>query len=64
MNNKALIAARFEAWPNGDRGALFDSIADDVRWTIVGTCPGSGTYESKPVFLNQGSGPVHALLNR
>ena len=62
MNNKALIAARFEAWSNGDRAALFDTIADDVRWTIVGTCPGSGTFASKQVFLNEGSGPVHALL--
>lgn len=62
MNNKALIAARFEAWSNGDRAALFDSIADDVRWTVVGTCPGGGTYESKAQFLAQSSGQVHALL--
>ncbi|MDE0006465.1 MAG: nitroreductase family protein [Rhodospirillaceae bacterium] len=62
MDNKALIEARFEAWAHGDRAALFDAIADDVRWTVVGTCPGGGTYESKAQFLADGSGPVHALL--
>jgi nitroreductase/ketosteroid isomerase-like protein len=62
MNNKYLVESWFDAWSKGDRSPLFGSISDDVRWTVVGTCPGAGTYQSKASFLSESSGPVQSML--
>jgi len=60
--NRRLITERFAAWSKGDRAPLFDSIADDVRWTVAGSCQGGGTYYSKQDFMTRSSGPVQARL--
>ncbi len=45
--NKKLIQDVFAAWASGDGAAFFNILADDVRWTVIGSCPVSRTYTSK-----------------
>ena len=49
--NKQLIRDGFEAWSRGDGRAFFKLVADDVRWTVIGSTPISGTYHSKRDFM-------------
>ncbi|WP_460066156.1 nuclear transport factor 2 family protein [Streptomyces sp. YKOK-I1] len=37
----------------GDGRPLAESLADDFRWTIIGTTKWSGTYEGKQAVLNE-----------
>jgi uncharacterized protein len=48
--NKKMIREAFEAWGRGDGRAFFNLVADDVRWTVIGSTPISRTYESKRDF--------------
>jgi len=48
--NKKLIREAFEAWGRGDGRPFFALVADDVRWTVTGRTPISGTYTSKKDF--------------
>lgn len=62
-HNRRVVTERFSAWSKGDRTPFFDSIAENVRWTVAGTCPGGGTWNSKETFLRESSGPMQAKLN-
>ena len=44
--NKKLIRDAFEAWGAGEDRAFFALVAEDVRWTVIGTTSISGTYTS------------------
>ena len=57
--NKQLIAKMFES---GDPSALPDMLADDVRWTVIGTSVFSGTYEGKQDLMQRLLGPVFEQL--
>lgn len=48
--NKKLIHDAFTAWSLGDGRPFFKLLADDVRWTVIGSTPVSGTYNSKRDF--------------
>ena len=48
--NKKLIHDAFAAWSQGDGRPFFKLLADDVRWTVIGGTPISGTYNSKRDF--------------
>ena len=41
----------FENLSTGNTSAFFDSVADDVHWTVMGTHPLAGVYNSKADFL-------------
>ena len=51
-DTKALVERLFAAYERGDSQPLFDHVADDVRWKIMGTNPLSGEYHSKREFLD------------
>jgi ketosteroid isomerase-like protein len=53
--NRKLIEDAFNAWARGDRSAFNNLLADDLRWTVIGTSPVSGRYNSKREFL-EGAG--------
>src|SRR5690606_34988855 len=59
--NKDRIRAAFESWAAGT-GGPFDLLADDASWTIVGTTPVSGTYESRRAFLDSVVAPFNARM--
>jgi uncharacterized protein len=48
--NKKLIREGFEGWARGDARPLFNLVADDVRWTVIGSTPVSKTYNSRHEF--------------
>jgi uncharacterized protein len=48
--NKKLIREAFDAWSHGDGRVFFKLVADDVRWTVTGSTPVSGVYNSKREF--------------
>lgn len=40
----------FAGLEHGNGGAFFDHVADDVDWTVMGTHPLAGHYNSKAAF--------------
>ncbi len=48
--NKQMIQAGFEAWRNGT-GGVFDLLAPEATWTIVGNSPVSRTYRNRREFM-------------
>ena len=60
--NKKLIQDVFAAWAGGDGAAFFSILADDVRWTVIGTCPVSRIYTSRQQFLEGAAKPLSEKL--
>jgi ketosteroid isomerase-like protein len=48
--NKKLIRQAFAKWAGGDADAVFKLLADDVRWTVIGSTRVSRSYQSKREF--------------
>jgi ketosteroid isomerase-like protein len=57
-DNKRLVREAFRPWEEGDSGPFFDLIADDVRWTVIGSTPASGVFESKKALVDAAFGPL------
>ncbi|MEM9631273.1 MAG: nuclear transport factor 2 family protein [Pseudomonadota bacterium] len=53
----------FRPWERGDSGPFFDLIADDVKWTVIGSTPVSGVYHSKQDLIDQAFGPLLEKLD-
>jgi ketosteroid isomerase-like protein len=45
------VAKLFENLSTGKTNVFFDSVVDDVHWTVMGTHPLAGVYKSKIDFL-------------
>ena len=60
-SNKAVVRESFERWRSGS-GGPFELLADDVRWTIVGSSPLSRTYAGKEQFMAEVIGPFNARM--
>jgi ketosteroid isomerase-like protein len=56
--NKRVVREAFRLWEEGDSGPFFDLIAEDVRWTVTGSTPVSGVYESKRALVEAAFGPL------
>jgi uncharacterized protein len=41
----------FESLSTGNASSFFDSVADNAHWTVMGTHPLAGVYNSKKEFL-------------
>jgi ketosteroid isomerase-like protein len=52
-DNTRLMQRIFAGLAEGDGQPLAESLADDFRWTIIGTTKWSGTYEGKQTVLNE-----------
>ena len=61
--NREIIQAGFNAWRNGT-GSVFDLLAPEAKWTIVGNAPVSRTYTSRQEFLDLVINPFNARLSR
>ncbi len=61
-SNKASVGDAFAAWTAGDGNAFFRLLAEDVRWTVIGTTAISGTFNSRRDFLDQAAGKITAVL--
>jgi uncharacterized protein len=60
--NKEAVQAGFDAWRDGT-GSVFDLLAADATWTIVGNSPVSRTYTSRQEFLDVVITPFNARLS-
>lgn len=60
--DKRTIRKAFEDWAAGT-GSVFDLLAPDATWTIVGSGPVSGTYRGRNEFLDKVVGPLTARLS-
>jgi uncharacterized protein len=61
--NKELVREAFRPWESGDSGPLFDLIADDVHWTVIGTTSASGVFGSKQALVDAAYGPLLGRLD-
>ena len=61
-HNKEAIQASFRAWRDGT-GRVFDLLAPDAKWTIVGNSPVSKTYNSRQEFMEAVINPFDARLS-
>jgi uncharacterized protein len=60
--NKQFISNMFIELSKGNGEAFLGSIADDVRYTIIGTTKYSGTFNGKQELINKLLGPLTAQL--
>ncbi len=61
--NKEVIRAGFDAWRDGT-GRVFDLLAPDAKWTVMGNSPVSRTYNSRQEFLEQVIDPFNARFSK
>ena len=60
--NKQAVQRAFDAWAAGE-GGVFDLLAPDAQWTIVGNSVAAGTYHSREEFLTSVIQPFNARLS-
>ena len=60
--NKQLVQSFYEAGNRGDFDACFEMVADNIRWTNIGTTGLSGTYEGKEDLMTRLIGPLFGQL--
>ena len=51
--NKQLMERVFAELASGNGQAFMDALADDARWTVIGSSSWSGTYEGKQAIVDQ-----------
>jgi ketosteroid isomerase-like protein len=61
-DNKELLRHAFTEIAKGDSQPFLDLLADDVRWTIIGSTAWSGTYEGKQAVLDDLLRPITGQL--
>jgi hypothetical protein len=62
-DNKKSVQDAFAAWSRGNGGAFFNLLADDVRWTVIGSTAVSRTYTSRQAFLEGAARPLGEKLS-
>lgn len=60
--NRRAVEAGFDKWRRAT-GSIFDLLASDAKWTIVGLSTVSGTYHSKRDFMDMVIVPFNARLS-
>lgn len=60
--NRRIVQVGFDNWRRGT-GNIFDLLASDAKWTIVGLSTASGTYQSRRDFMDQVVIPFNSRLS-
>jgi uncharacterized protein len=60
--NKQMVRNMFAELSKGNGQAFLDSMADNVRFTIIGSTKFSGTFNGKQEFVSKVLGPLGAQL--
>lgn len=60
--NRRTIQVAFDNWRRSS-GSVFDLLASDAKWTIVGLSTASGTYHSRRDFMDQVIIPFNSRLS-
>lgn len=53
VENKQLMQSVFAELANGNGQPFMDALADDARWTVIGSSPWSRTYEGKRAIIDE-----------
>ena len=61
-DNKSLLQAIFAETAIGNGKPFVEALADDVRWTIIGSTAWSGTYNGKSAVLHDLLFPLGAQM--
>jgi ketosteroid isomerase-like protein len=61
--NKALLRRVYEEISKGNPAALMEALADDIRWTIIGTTALSGSFNGKQEVAEKLAIPIRARLD-
>ena len=61
--NRKIVEDAIALWTAGDSGAIFRILADDVRWTVIGTTAVSGTYNGRQDFIDRALKPLGRRLD-
>jgi uncharacterized protein len=59
--NEQAVRRAFDAWSAGT-GHVFDLLSPDIRWTIAGSGPFTGTFAGKADFQNRAAAPLVGRL--
>jgi ketosteroid isomerase-like protein len=62
-HNKQVVQAAFETWRKGN-GSVYDLLAPNAKWTIVGNAPVSRTFANRQEFIDVVITPFNARLSR
>lgn len=60
--NKAIVQRFYDASNAGDMETSMNLIADDIRWTNIGTTSLSGTFVGKQALMEKLLGPLFSSL--
>ena len=60
--NRRTVQTAFDNWRRG-AGSVYDLLASDVKWTIVGRSVSSGQYQNRRDFMDQVVIPFNARLS-
>jgi uncharacterized protein len=61
--NRRAVQEGFDNWRRGAAKGVFDLLASDVKWTIVGRSTVAGTYHSRRDFMDQVTIPFNSRLS-
>jgi ketosteroid isomerase-like protein len=61
--NKELIRNMFVEMSKGNAEAFLGNLADNVRYTVIGTTKYSGTFNGKQEFIKKALAPLFAQLD-
>jgi ketosteroid isomerase-like protein len=62
--NRKIVQKFYEASNGGDLDTCFDLLADDIRWTNIGTTAFSGTFKGKAELQEKLLEPLFGLLKQ
>ena len=60
--NRAAVRSAFEQYVQGNREPFLALVSPDVRWTVIGSTPVSGTYTSLADFNERASKVIRGQL--
>ena len=60
LENKRIMERVFDRLAAGDGGPFVEALAADVRWTIIGSSPWSGTWDGKRAVRSELLDPLMA----
>lgn len=63
MTAKELVAGVFAKWEAAYSSGFFDTVAEDVIWTAIGTTPISGVSHSKTEYMKKTYSPLLAVFS-